>query len=60
MMSDNSNRFFRGGCWYDATAYARVDYRFYVSPSSRSDYLGFRLVRTVKPMEQLAEVVDGQ
>ncbi len=41
-----SGRVFRGGSWYDDADNCRSAYRDRYGPSSRSDYLGFRLSRT--------------
>jgi formylglycine-generating enzyme required for sulfatase activity len=38
-------RVFRGGCWVDDAQYLRSAYRYSDSPSIRSSYLDFRLVR---------------
>ncbi len=39
-----SRRVLRGGSWYDAARGCRVSYRGSISPSSRADDIGFRLV----------------
>lgn len=38
-----SNRVYRGGCWNDPPARARVAYRYRSAPGDRYQYLGFRL-----------------
>lgn len=43
---DNTDRVYRGGCWfYPAAQFARVAGRNWGGPASRVDDLGFRLVR---------------
>lgn len=44
-----SGRVFRGGSWYDFPLNLRAALRFYSWPDSRSDSLGFRLLRTRNP-----------
>ena len=41
-----ANRVFRGGAWLNAAANARVAERSYNTPTTRYDYLGFRIVRS--------------
>jgi formylglycine-generating enzyme required for sulfatase activity len=43
-----SNRVLRGGSWRNSAGYLRAAYRKYDTPSSRGNYLGFRLVRTAE------------
>jgi formylglycine-generating enzyme required for sulfatase activity len=38
-------RVVRGGCWHNNAQNSRSACRFYLPPNSRSDFLGFRLVR---------------
>ena len=38
-------RVFRGGSWYIDASYARVSYRYWNDPASRSSLIGFRLAR---------------
>jgi len=45
--TDGSHRVVRGGSWYNYTAYVRVAYRNYFSPTYTDDDLGFRICRTV-------------
>jgi len=40
-----SNRMVRGGSWFAFDRWLRSAYRFDISPNSRSDRIGFRLVR---------------
>ena len=42
--SSGSSRVLRGGSWYYSASYCRVAYRYYISPGSRHDDLGFRVV----------------
>jgi hypothetical protein len=42
-----SYRVFRGGGWANVARYCRAAYRDWDAPSSRFDYLGFRVARTV-------------
>jgi len=41
--SSGSSRVCRGGSWFDSARYCRVSIRYYDSPDSRCDFLGFRL-----------------
>lgn len=41
--SSGSNRVLRGGSWYGYAGRCRVSYRSYSYPSSRGDFIGFRL-----------------
>jgi formylglycine-generating enzyme required for sulfatase activity len=43
--SSGTYRVLRGGSWGSAAAYVRSAFRNYDTPSSRSNYIGFRLVR---------------
>jgi formylglycine-generating enzyme required for sulfatase activity len=43
--SSGTNRVLRGGGWGNSAASVRSAYRSYYTPSDRSHYLGFRLVR---------------
>jgi len=36
----------RGGTWYDYYSYCRITFRYYYSPESGEDTLGFRVART--------------
>ena len=40
-----STRVFRGGCWFYALLYARVNFLYNDTPDHRSNDLGVRLVR---------------
>lgn len=42
------NRTSRGGSWYSFTDYSTVSRRYSVPPSTRFNYLGFRVVRSAK------------
>ena len=42
--SSGSDRVFRGGSWYDYAPFCRSAYRYFLTPSYRGYYLGFRLV----------------
>ena len=44
--ASGSDRCLRGGCWGSYASSARVAYRNYDSPYVRSDFYGFRLVRS--------------
>ena len=44
--STGSGRVYRGGGWYDYARYVRSAHRGHYSPGYRSNYVGFRLVRT--------------
>ena len=44
--SSVSSRMFRGGSWGDSPSFARVAYRYRVSPGERYLILGFRLARS--------------
>jgi formylglycine-generating enzyme required for sulfatase activity len=43
--SSGAYRVNRGGSWYDDAALVRSAYRYYITPSDRYNFLGFRLVR---------------
>ena len=43
--SSGTSRVFRGGCWYDSHSLCAVSVRNDNHPSSRSSYIGFRVVR---------------
>jgi formylglycine-generating enzyme required for sulfatase activity len=45
--SSGSFRALRGGSWGYDPAYARVDFRSIIAPSSRYSFLGVRLARSV-------------
>ena len=45
--SSGSYRVIRGGSWSDYPLYCRVAFRLYFTPGYRSNYLGFRLARTL-------------
>lgn len=59
-MINNSDRVDRGGSWNVDAPYARVAYRSRFDPGSRRDFLGFRLLRIVNTLQQLAEVSNGK
>jgi len=42
-----SNRVRRGGCWGSPASYCRSAFRNHDAPSARSNFIGFRLVRTL-------------
>jgi len=42
-----SGRVRRGGSWLNAASLCRSAYRYFNDPSTRNDYFGFRLVRTL-------------
>jgi formylglycine-generating enzyme required for sulfatase activity len=44
----DSYRVIRGGGWYGAAGDCRSANRYYAGPGDRDDYLGFRLLRTVR------------
>lgn len=41
-----SNIVIRGGSWYDPDSFSRLSYRTGVFPTTRENYIGFRVVRT--------------
>ena len=46
--SSGTYRVLRGGCWVDYSSYSRVSYRLRLSPDSRKNGSGFRLVCSVE------------
>ncbi len=44
--SGGSNRVFRGGSWWFYPGLCRSAFRFFLDPSNRGDYLGFRVARS--------------
>ncbi|WP_288568003.1 formylglycine-generating enzyme family protein [uncultured Treponema sp.] len=46
--ASGSHRCLRGGCWSNLARDAQVAYRNYNSPDYRSNFFGFRVVRTAK------------
>lgn len=58
MHRDESSRVFRGGCWSDQRADARVTLRSGSAPGYHNSIVGVRLVRVVSPLEQLVEMKE--
>ncbi len=51
----------RGGSWFSPPSLARVARRSLLAPGLRNvNLLGVRLVRVVNPIQQIAEVNDGE
>jgi len=46
-----SYRIYRGGCWFDLAKYCRATARKFDFPVNRHDSVGFRVVRTPRPIQ---------
>jgi len=45
-LTSSSDRIMRGGCWGGDAVCCRVAFRYYDSPASSNDSLGFRIARS--------------